>query len=71
MAIASCRDVAKEATACDAPQARFRPCGLPGPDDMPQSMNAPGLKNTKSRRTKMRNLRVAHIAATLYGSHQI
>ena len=32
-------------------------------------MNVLGFKNIKSRRTKMRNLRVAHIAATLYGSH--
>lgn len=38
---------------------------------MLQSMNALGLKNTKSRRTKMRNLRVAHIAATLYGSYEL
>ena len=41
------------------------------PEDMLQSMNALGLKNTRSRRAKMCNLRVAHIAATLYGSHQI
>lgn len=41
------------------------------PDDMLQSMNALGLKNTKSRRTKMRNLRVAHKAATLYGSYEL
>lgn len=41
------------------------------PDDMLQSMNALGLKNTRSRRAKMRNLRVAHIAATLYRSHEL
>lgn len=41
------------------------------PDDMLRSMNALGLKNTKSRRAKMRNLRVAHIAATLYGSYEL
>lgn len=41
------------------------------PDDMLRSMNVLGFKNTKSRRTKMRNLRVAHIAATLYGSHAL
>lgn len=41
------------------------------PDDMLRSMNALGFKNTKSRRAKMRNLRVAHIAATLYGSHAL
>lgn len=32
------------------------------------SMNAHNLKNTKSRRQKLRNLRIAHIAAALYAS---
>lgn len=34
------------------------------------SMNAHGLKNTKSRRQKLRNLRIAHIAATLWASSE-
>lgn len=38
---------------------------------MLRSMNALGLKNTRSRRAKMRNLRIAHIAATLYGSYEL
>ena len=33
------------------------------------SMNSLGLKNSKSRRSKLRNLRIAQIAATLYASH--
>ena len=40
------------------------------PDDMLSSMSLLGLKNTKSRRSKLRNLRVAHIAAALYGSYE-
>ena len=32
-------------------------------------MNSLGLKNSKSRRSKLRNLRIAQIAATLYASH--
>ena len=43
--------------------------GFPTSGPILTSMNALGLKNTKSRRAKMRNLRVAHIAATLYGSY--
>lgn len=40
------------------------------PDDMLSYMSLLGLKNTKSRRSKLRNLRVAHIAAALYGSYE-
>lgn len=66
--IVSCREKSRKKR---RPVTRLQPASdravFQAPDDMLQSMNALGLKNTKSRRTKMRNLRVAHIAATLYG----
>lgn len=34
------------------------------------SMNQLGLRNGKTRRGKLHNCRIAHIAATLFGSHE-
>lgn len=42
------------------------PAGYKTNDLIIDGMNAAGLKNSKTRRTKMRNLRIAQIAATLW-----
>lgn len=46
------------------------PAGFPMSTVVTDSMNELGLRNSKMRRAKMRNLRVAHVAATLYGSYE-
>lgn len=42
----------------------------PTPSSMIASMNGHGVKNSKSRKAKLKNLRVAQIAATLFASSE-